>query len=194
MAGRPKIYTDEELIDKATQVFWQKGYEGANAKQLMEAMDIGQGSFYRSFPGGKKELYQKTLTRFLEKTNKQFHQELEESQDPVQFIKDFFYAIPKRSTLEKSNGCYFGNALVESSNLDEETRILSANLLTKLKDGFEKALKKAQKLGKFDANKSPETMAVFLINLWNGINVTQRMYPEEGQVELILKMNLQMLD
>ena len=194
MAGRPKIYSDEALIDKATEVFWQKGYESASAKDLMTAMDIGQGSFYRSFPGGKKELYQKSLNRFLTKSIGQFHKGLENSQDPVQFIKDFFYAIPRRTPIEKNCGCYLGNAIVESSNLDDETQKISIDLLSKLKDGFEKALEKAQQLGKFDANKSPKMVALFLINLWNGINVTQRMYPQPKEVEQVLKMNLQVLD
>lgn len=194
MAGRPKHYQDEELIDRAIEVFWQKGYNAASAQDLLKAMDIGQGSFYRSFPGGKKELYQKSLNRFLEKRIKEFHQGLGQSEDPIEFIKEFFYAVADRPTIKKSSGCYLGNTVVELSNIDEETKLLSVALLSKMKDGFEKALKKAQVVGKLDANKSPKTIALYLINLWNGINVTQRMYPQKKQLLEVLKMNLQILD
>lgn len=194
MAGRPKIYTDEELIDRATKVFWEKGYTAASAKDLLKGMDIGQGSFYRSFPGGKKELYQKSLVRFLKTSIKGFHKNLDESDCPIQFIKDFFYAIPVRSTNEINNGCYLGNAVVELTNLDEETKLLSADLLKKLQDGFEKALIKAQQEGKLSTEKSPTILALFLINLWNGINVTQRMDFPEKQLTEVIKLNLQILD
>lgn len=194
MAGRPKLYQDEELIDRAINVFWQKGYGAASAQDLMKAMDIGQGSFYRSFPGGKKELYQKSLNRFIEKSMKQFYKGLAQNQDPIEFIKVFFYAVANRPTQESSNGCYIGNAIMESSNLDEDTKLLSVDLLKKLENGFEKAIKKAQTEGKLDANKSPKILALYLINLWNGINVTQRMNPQKKQILEVLKLNLQVLD
>lgn len=175
-------------------MFWQKGYTAALGQDLTKTMEIGQGSFYRSFPGGKKELYQKSLNRFLEVSIRGFNKNFKESECPIKFIKDFFYAIPMRSIEEKGQGCYLGNAIVELSNIDEETKLISADLLKKLKDGFEKALIKAQKEGKLDADKSPKTLALFLINLWNGINVTQRMYPQKQQITEILKLNLQLLE
>lgn len=194
MAGRPKYYTDEELMNKAMKVFWEKGYAAASAKDLLKGMDIGQGSFYRSFPGGKKELYQKTLIQFLEVSIKSFHADLEESDCSLKFLKEFFYSIPMRSASTINNGCYFGNSIVELSNLDEETVSIASNLLKKLKDGFEKALKIAQKEGKLDAAKSTKIIALHLINLWNGINVTQRMNFTPKQLKEILKLNLQILD
>ncbi len=194
MAGRPKHYSDTELIDSATKVFWKKGFHAASAQDLMKAMDIGQGSFYRSFPQGKKELYQKSLSQFLEKSIQQFYQGLGEASDPIQFIKDFFAIIIRRENQEKMNGCYLGNCIVELSSLDEETKLLSTELLSKLKDGFEKALKDAQKMGNLDAKKSPTLLALHLINFWNGINITQRMYPKGKQLKALIDLNLQILE
>lgn len=194
MAGRPKHYTDEELINRAIKVFWEKGYAAASAKDLMEEMNIGQGSFYRSFPGGKKELYRKSLIRFLEVSNKVFYSDLDKSPCPIEYLKGFFYSILKRSNDKINNGCYFGNSVVELSNLDEESTVISSNLLKKLKDGFEKALERAQKEGKLNAKKSPKLLALHLLNLWNGINVTQRMDFTSKQLEEIIKLNLQVLD
>lgn len=193
MAGRPKHYSDEELIDRATKVFWEKGYTAASSKDLLKGMDIGQGSFYRSFPGGKKELYKKCLVRFSVISIQGFHNELAKSPCPIEFIKAFFFNIPKSSMEERKKGCYLGNSIVELSNLDEETKLLSATLLEKLQDGFEKALIKAKKEGSLGADKSPKTIALFLVNLWNGINVTQRMHTSKKQLLEMLELNLQIL-
>ena len=54
MAGRPKIFDEQEVISKASQIFWEKGYEAASAEELLKAMGIGKGSFYLFFKGGKK--------------------------------------------------------------------------------------------------------------------------------------------
>jgi len=185
MAGRPKIYSDEELIDRATKVFWEKGYNAASAKDLLKGMDIGQGSFYRSFPGGKRELYQKSL--------RNFHISLEQSKCPITFIRDFFTNIPKRSMNEINNGCYLGNSIVELSNLDGESLKIANNLLKKLKDGFEKALTMAKHQGKLNIDKSPKLLALYLINLWNGINVTQRMNFSKKEIKQVLDLNLNIL-
>lgn len=194
MAGRPKHYSDEELIDRAIEVFWEKGYNAASAKDLLKAMDIGQGSFYRSFPGGKKELYQKSLNRFFDKSNKQFEKGLSESQDPKQFIIDFFLKVTERSTAARMNGCYLGNAVVEQSNLDKDTKKISSDLLMKLKESFKRAIVKAQKNGTIDAKKCPHALSEQLLNLWNGINVTQRVNPKSPKVKAIIESSLQILN
>ena len=194
MAGRPKHNTDTELIDRAIKVFWEKGYNAASAKDLLKGMDIGQGSFYRSFPGGKKELYQKSMIRFLELANKSYYKGLEESDCGIAYLHVFFNAIPLRDEKEMSNGCYLGNAIVEMSNLDKDSITIATNLLNKLKDGFEKALIMAQEDGKLSANKSTGTLALYLINLWNGINVTNRMNFNKTELESMLGLSLEILD
>lgn len=194
MVGRPRHNTEEELIDRAIKVFWEKGYHAASAKDLLKGMDIGQGSFYGSFPGGKKELYQKSMIRFLEKANRSYYNGLEESDCSIVHIRNFFNAIPLRSKEQMNNGCYLGNAIVELSNLDKDSIRIATNLLNKLKDGFGKALVIAQEEGKLDADKSPKALALYLINLWNGINVTNRMNLSKEDLKSVLDLSLQILD
>lgn len=194
MAGRPKHFTEEELLDKAVKVFWKKGYTATSAKDLLAGLEIGQGSLYSTFPGGKKELFQRSLSRFLETSDKMFYQELDKSSCPITFLKGFFNQISLRDEIEINNGCYLGNSTVEFSNLDEETHLISSNMLKKLKAGFEKALIRAQKEGKLSSEKSPEILALHLINLWNGINITQRMNISRSKIKELLKLNLQILD
>ncbi len=35
MAGRPKIYDEEVILDKAVSVFWERGYENASADEIL---------------------------------------------------------------------------------------------------------------------------------------------------------------
>jgi len=193
MAGRPKIYSEEVLINKATKVFWTKGYHASSAQDLMKAMGIGQGSFYRAFPDGKKELYQKSLTLFLKNSIKNFYAGLGESENPIDFIKTFFKSMLNRSEQQCANGCYLGNAIVEQSNLDYETLKHSSELLDKLKEGFEKALISGQKQGYLKKEQSPKLLAIHLINFWNGINITQRTNVSEEELKQLIELNLKPL-
>ena len=55
----------EEAIDKATRVFWEKGYASASLRDLLKAIGIGEGSFYNTLKG-KKQLYLKCLKHYNE--------------------------------------------------------------------------------------------------------------------------------
>jgi len=194
MAGRPRNFNEIELIDKATEVFWKKGYNNASAKDLMDAMQIGQGSFYGTFKGGKKELFKKSLSRVWKLGQTQISDGVKQAQNPINFIKTFFLSMVERPTNNIQKGCFGGNTLVEFSNVDDELKILAIELLNQLGPEFEKALLLAQERGYLDKNKSPKILAQFLLNLWNGANVTLRMNQNKEAYKTMIEMNLKILD
>lgn len=61
--GRPSNFDHIEALDKALQVFWARGYEGASMAELTEALGINKPSIYAAF-GNKEELFRKALTRY----------------------------------------------------------------------------------------------------------------------------------
>lgn len=66
--GRPRAFCPDEALNRALEVFWRKGYEGASLSDLTEAMGINKPSLYSVF-GNKEQLFQKALERYTrEKT------------------------------------------------------------------------------------------------------------------------------
>jgi AcrR family transcriptional regulator len=63
--GRPREFDVDQALDRALQVFWRKGYEGATLPDLTEAMGINRPSLYAAF-GSKEELFRKALDRYAE--------------------------------------------------------------------------------------------------------------------------------
>jgi AcrR family transcriptional regulator len=61
--GRPRKFNEEEAIDAAMRVFWEKGYEGASLRNLTEAMGIDRKSMYLTL-GDKEALFLKALHRY----------------------------------------------------------------------------------------------------------------------------------
>lgn len=55
----------DKAIDKATRVFWKKGYSGASLRDLLKAIGIGEGSFYNTLKS-KKQLYLECLKHYNE--------------------------------------------------------------------------------------------------------------------------------
>ncbi|MFD0730317.1 TetR/AcrR family transcriptional regulator [Planotetraspora mira] len=63
--GRPRGFDADAALDRALEVFWRQGYEGASLSDLTEAMGINKTSMYAAF-GNKRELFGKALVRYAE--------------------------------------------------------------------------------------------------------------------------------
>jgi AcrR family transcriptional regulator len=63
--GRPRSFDTGKVLDRALDVFWRKGYEGASLSDLTKAMRINRPSLYAAF-GDKEKLFRKVLDRYAE--------------------------------------------------------------------------------------------------------------------------------
>ena len=52
--GRAKEFDQEVVLDKAMQIFWEKGYEKTSMQDLVDHMGIHRRSIYDTF-GDKHE-------------------------------------------------------------------------------------------------------------------------------------------
>ncbi len=64
-AGRPRCFCEEQALEAAMRVFWEKGYEGTSLNDLTEAMGINRPSLYAAF-GDKAALFLKAMERYAE--------------------------------------------------------------------------------------------------------------------------------
>lgn len=194
MAGRPKIFDEQEVISKASQIFWEKGYEAASAEELLKAMGIGKGSFYLFFKGGKKELYEKSLHQFAANLLSRLRREIAESENPFEYLKSFFLELSNSAVIDKAKGCFMGNALVEMAAKDQYTGKVIARLLFELEKIFIDVIQTSKNKGIIKTDKSAELIGSHLINLWNGINVTRRMDMDDASLAALIKFNLEMIE
>lgn len=194
MAGRPKIFNEAEVLDKAVAVFWDKCYDAASADELLEGMGIGKGSFYNAFKGGKKELYQRSLERFAQKFQEEFKARLEASDNKIEHLKSYFRSMAVDADSFAQKGCFMGNALVQLSDKDVELRTLAGRLLGNLQQLFTATLVDAQKQGYLQSTKNPEVLAWHLMNLWNGLHVTRRMGASTPTLKALVELNLKLLN
>ena len=89
MKGRPSIHQDKDVILKAQELFWEKGFNATSLSELSKATGAGAGSLYNMFKGGKKELFKKSLQQRREDL-KEFSRQLENSDNPMELIKNHF--------------------------------------------------------------------------------------------------------
>src|SRR6267142_3452524 len=62
-SGRTRQFDVDEALDRALEVFWERGYEGATLPELTKAMGINRPSLYAAF-GIKEQLFRKALDSY----------------------------------------------------------------------------------------------------------------------------------
>src|SRR5690349_10149725 len=63
--GRPRAFDIDDALERAMEVFWRKGYEGASLPDLTKAMGINRPSMYAAF-GNKEALFRLALDRYAQ--------------------------------------------------------------------------------------------------------------------------------
>lgn len=61
--GRPRAFDRAAALDRATRLFWTKGYEATSIADLTDVMGIGAPSLYAAF-GSKEALYAEALDHY----------------------------------------------------------------------------------------------------------------------------------
>ena len=61
--ARPRAFDEGEVLDKAMEVFWRLGYEGASMSDLSAAMRLNSPSIYAAF-GSKRGLFDAVMDRY----------------------------------------------------------------------------------------------------------------------------------
>ncbi len=64
--GRPRSFDEQDALQKATQVFWSKGYDGVTIDDLVAGMGVGRPSLYAVF-GDKRAIFLRVLKAYAER-------------------------------------------------------------------------------------------------------------------------------
>ena len=137
-----ELFDRSEVIEKATNLFWTKGYEATSLNDLTQELGIGKGSFYNSF-GSKRELFDSCLSMYRDGGISMIEQVLNSESDPILGIRKFLEFQTENLLLDPySKGCLIANTTAEMANdkeisgfLMENNEILKSKIVDYLADG-----------------------------------------------------------
>jgi AcrR family transcriptional regulator len=61
--GRPRTFDPDTALERATELFWERGYEGTTLSDLAAATGIASASIYACF-GSKADLFRQVMQRY----------------------------------------------------------------------------------------------------------------------------------
>lgn len=193
MAGRPKKFDEEKAVQQAAVLFWEQGYEATSLQDLLQVMSIQKGSFYHTF-NSKKELFLKCMQWHDNQSFTEFRALLAATDQPITLIKSLFLQFATDSPDNHGKGCFAGNIVAELSSKEGNLAAGAKEYLLTLEYIFFEQITWAQLNGQLQNKTDARILARYLLNLWNGINITRRLYPIEKELLPVLEFQLSILN
>ncbi len=183
--GRPKEYVRDEVLDAATHVFWEKGYEGTSVSDLVEGTGLHRRSMYEEF-GDKERLFTACLDHFVYETTKDLSALLE--QKPLGFhnIETFFRNRVDYVCSRQFRGCLLVKSAIEQELLNDEARKKLHSFLARTENAFYKCLCAARKKGDIHQDTDCQTLAKYLMCFLEGLMVMGQTTSSKKELGLVV--------
>jgi AcrR family transcriptional regulator len=170
--GRPAGFDRDEALERAMEIFWQRGYEGTTLEDLQAAMgDISPTSFYHAF-GSKEALFRLAVEKYQETVGGPALKALEESPTAREAVHQML-----RLTAESfcrpghPHGCMLvlGATNCTPANAGPQDYLLSIRQQTP--KVLKRRLKRAVSEGDLSASADIASMAAFYATVLHGLAV-----------------------
>jgi len=168
--ARHKEYVREEVLEAATQLFWEKGYEGTSVNELVEATGLHRRSMYEEF-GDKDGLFLACIDYYVHELTKDVGVLLKRKPLGFQNIEKLFYNRVDYVVSRKFKGCLLVKSAVEKELLNEDTQKKIQFFLTLTEKAFYECLQAAQEQREIHKDKNCKLLAKYLMCFLEGLMV-----------------------
>lgn len=165
--GRTKLYDKDDVLQKALELFWDKGYHATSMSDLETAMGINKFGIYATF-GSKHALMLEAADRFFQVYQVPAYAMLD-AEDPVKSILAFFDRALNIGSQTGHNGCFLLLLGIELNHADPEIqkRIDASYHLLEIR--LSACLDSAKERQILAVSDSPKVLASFLRTYLEGI-------------------------
>ena len=189
---RQKAFHPDAALDRAMDLFWRKGFEGASLSALLAAMEISRQSLYNTF-GNKQVLFLAVLDRYGQmQALQRLH--LEQESAGLGSIRAYFDRLISGMEAQPEYGaCLMSVAAVELGLQDwaVKTRVEAHNAA--LSRAFLSALQRAESRGALRPKLDLGLQADQLVALSRGLGVMARSGMTLARLRMLVDASLGLL-
>lgn len=189
-----KQFNVNEVLDKAMQAFWSRGYQGTSMQDLLDRMGINRGSLYSTYRD-KHALFLAALRMYDDTIRHKRLADLESRYAPREAIRQLFLAFTSQASERGGNrGCFLTNTALELAAHDPEARKIVAHAQKEIEAFFARMIRKGQAEGEVAPHVKPAEAASGLLASLIGLAVLTRSRPERALLQNIIDEAVRRLD
>jgi|UniRef100_UPI004048DEB3 AcrR family transcriptional regulator len=166
----------EDVLIKAKNLFWQKGFLATSTREIQTTMDMRPGSIYAAF-GSKADLFHQTLIHYAQTSTDVLNAHLAQHEHAWDGLKQYLRGLIVPCSAEvPSELCMIMRTLAELDESHQETLDIAKGLLNKVEHRFAGIVEQAQQQGdlsaQYDKHQLAKKLQVHIIGLRSYLKAT----------------------
>lgn len=191
---RVKLFNEQEVLEKAMNLFWENGYHATSISDLKEHLGINRSSLYDTY-GDKEQLFLKAIQHYRSTNQKLIQQFLESRENVKEGIRALFKRAIQQSTADKNRkGCFVVNTAAELLPDDGHIKDLVQQNRIDFEKVFFDYLQFGVEQGQLAKDKDLKAISTLLFTLYNGLQVVTKVEVEENELLASVDALLTLLD
>ncbi len=191
--ARHREFNEDEVIERAMVLFWEKGYESASVRDLNKAMGISSSSMYETF-GDKRSIFLLALAKFCEIERGSIAQKAEAAETPQTFIEQLFMSVETIMLPDShTRGSMAFNAMVEFGTRDADVTQLLLTHYFGIADIVATVIHQAQSRGTITTQSHALEIAYTIVTTLQGVATLKGVKPDFAYVSAITRNILKLL-
>ena len=186
-SGRVRQFDSNVALDRALDVFWARGYEGATLPELTRAMGINRPSLYAAF-GNKEQLFRKALDRYQSGPLTFLTEALNKPTGRAAAEAIFSGFIRMQRNRVKGRGCLIVAGALASGEKAETVRQELAQLRQSIVAVFRKRFERAVENGDLPKGTDCATLGRYVATVLGGLAVQAASETPEKESRLVAAM------
>ena len=188
--GRTRGFDEQDILQKATEIFWRNGFNGTSISDLIDATGLAKASLYNAF-GNKEDLFLTVLKFYIDQRNVHLIKPLDSVNPGRKALELYFDAVSKATIENKQTpGCLLVNTAAEQGIHDPKMRSIVDQGMTDAENFLKRTVARGVEDGSIDSSTDPEISGLCLINLVLGIRVMACKGIKTSQVKTLIQSSL----
>ncbi|HET9036191.1 MAG TPA: helix-turn-helix domain-containing protein [Myxococcaceae bacterium] len=189
--ARPREFDVDEALDRATEVFWARGYEATSVQDLVDALGVNRASLYATF-GDKAQLFSAVIQRYRDNVNAVIADALAPPAAGAAAVRAWYMALIRMATQSGGpRGCLLVGALNSCTTIPDELRDQVLAGIRASTDRLQEALARDPEIA---AREDVRALARFFAAEGHGLAVLARAGVRRQELEAAADVALRVLE
>ena len=190
---RPKEFDRSQVIKRAMDVFWQKGYEATSISDLTQATALKPGSLYNTF-GSKHAIYLEALDYYMANVGGKVFAVFDEPLSGLVAIEQCFSNLIDAELADPlERGCFMQNSIIERAACDQDVHERACVGEAQGVAVFQRALARARSAGEVRQNLEIDETARYLVGVVYAVRTMARTSRNRSDLEAVVRVALSAL-